>query len=198
MVVFKVIQPRQHRADLRSRAASRSPARAIDGGGVGRIRDTCSGVEGRTRPRATDEQLVGGGQGSVPENVAHVRDAGQIEAERLIEHTGGLPTVSQAWQTVRGELRAAGGGRRLQIAGRGGQGAGRLTQNMPYMFVTRDVSKVRGWLKPSACCRESHTSRVQTVRTVASRVRVGRVGGGGRARGTQRLQGEKRDCAGRP
>ena len=26
---------------------------------------------------------------------------------------------------------------------------------MPYMFVTRVVSKLRGWLKRSACCRES-------------------------------------------
>ena len=24
---------------------------------------------------------------------------------------------------------------------------------MPYMSVTREVSKLSGWLKPSACCR---------------------------------------------
>jgi len=41
------------RAELLSRAASRSPARAIASGGEGR----------GARPRAADEQLVGGGQG---------------------------------------------------------------------------------------------------------------------------------------
>ena len=165
------------RADLRSRAASWSPARAIDGEGA--EGDTCSGVEGRTRPRATDEQSVGGGQGSVPENVAHVRDARQIEAERLIERKRALPRVSQAGLTVRGELPAAGGwkrrarprcthkvhneeGARLQIT-RGCWAREALTQNMPYMSVTRVVSKFRGWLKLSACCRGSKAGHVRRV-----------------------------------
>jgi len=48
------------RAELLSRAASRSPARAIASGGEGR----------GARPRAADEQLVGGGQGvcALPES----------------------------------------------------------------------------------------------------------------------------------
>ena len=29
------------------------------------------------------------------------------------------------------------------------------TQNMPYMFVTLEVSKLSGWLNADACCRES-------------------------------------------
>jgi len=48
------------RAELLSRAASRSPARDIGSP----ARDIASGVEGRgAHPRAADEQLVGGGQG---------------------------------------------------------------------------------------------------------------------------------------
>ena len=66
---------------------------------------------------------------------------------------------------------------------------------MPNMFVTREVSKLRGWLKPSACCRGS---QAEHIRCVTSCVRAGRRGGdgggGGRPRGTQLVQGEKRDC----
>ena len=37
-------------------------------------------------------------------------------------------------------------------AGRGAR-AGERTENMPCMFVTRDVSKLTGWLKASVDCR---------------------------------------------
>ena len=31
--------------------------------------------------------------------------------------------------------------------------AAERTQNMPFMFVTRDVSKLTGWLKAAAACQ---------------------------------------------
>ena len=62
------------RAELLSRAASRSPARAIASGGEGR----------GARPRAADEQLVGGGQGvcDLPESKGGRVIGGEVRAGR--------------------------------------------------------------------------------------------------------------------
>ena len=62
------------RAKLLSRAASRSPARAIASGGEGR----------GARPRAADEQLVGGGQGvcALPESKGGRVIGGKVRAGR--------------------------------------------------------------------------------------------------------------------
>ena len=68
------------------------------------------------------------------------------------------------------------------------------TANMPYMVVTLDVSKLSGWLKNGACCRESkggHTVRGEVragrreavgdhgVRSVQGRARLQIIGAGG-------------------
>ena len=133
------------RAELLSRAASRSPARAIASGGEGR----------GARPRAADEQLVGGGQGvcvlpeskggrvynggrgacreagervrggsdgTAPgptqglgakgtrgahlEHDAHVRDAGGVKAQRLVEVRRVLPSRRGGHAMRGGEVRA--------------------------------------------------------------------------------------------
>ena len=70
------------RAELLSRAASRSPARAIASGGEGR----------GARPRAADEQLVGGGQGVcvLPES-----KGGRV-------YNGGRGACREAGERVRG------------------------------------------------------------------------------------------------
>jgi hypothetical protein len=71
------------RAELLSRAASRSPARAVASGGEGR----------GARPRAADEQLVGGGEHAAHgEHADHGRDARGVEAQRLVEGRRGLPS----------------------------------------------------------------------------------------------------------
>jgi hypothetical protein len=138
------------RAELLSRAASRSPARAIASGGEGR----------GAHPRAADEQLVGGGQGvcALPESkggraynggrgacreagervlggsdgmhargptqglgakgtrrahvehVAHVCDAGGVEAQRLVEGRRVLPSRREGMRCG-GERCEPGGGR---------------------------------------------------------------------------------------
>ena len=131
------------------RAASRTPARSV--------------VEGRgARPCATNEQLVGVGQGvyALPSRKEGIRCAARC-----------------------GPREAGGGGRRrgAQRAGEGppasrlgsGQGEER-TLNMLPIFVTLDILKLSGWLNADAPCRESkggHTLRVE--------VRAGR---GGRRR----------------
>ena len=55
------------------------------------------------------------------------------------------------------------------------------TANMPYMVVTLDVSKLSGWLKNGACCRESKGGH--TVRASLGELRVGggKVAGAGGA-----------------
>jgi len=71
-------------------------------------------------------------------------------------------------QTMRGEVRAAGCGRRRATAVRAGRrggldcrlGAGHgeersATPNIKYMFVTLEVSRLSGWLNADAPCRES-------------------------------------------
>ena len=53
----------------------------------------------------------------------------------------------------RREARRAICGARSACAGRG-SGEEARTMNIARMFVTRDVSRRSGWLKPSLCCRE--------------------------------------------
>ena len=42
---------------------------------------------------------------------------------------------------------------RARLKAVGGRARAERTKNMPYMFVTLDVSKLSGWLKADACCR---------------------------------------------
>eukprot|EP00964_Phaeocystis_antarctica_P045730 scaffold26341_cov62-Phaeocystis_antarctica.AAC.2 len=133
-----------------------------------------SGVGGRAR---------GGAHG---EHVAHVRDAGGVEAQRLVERPCILPRVERrahgAW---RGAARETGGWRTTaaHAACRRGRdcrlGAGHgeeHTENIWYTVVTLEVSKLSGWLNADACCRKlkgGHTVRgeaagQQTVATASS------------------------------
>ena len=86
------------------------------------------GSGGRKRgAHAEDPRLEGLGQstrgGAHPEHVGHDRDAGGVEAQRLVEHRRGLPRVERgACGTGRSSGQEAGGGggpRRTQGAGEG-------------------------------------------------------------------------------
>ena len=60
-----------------------------------------------------------------------------------------------------------------RLVGCGGRArAGERTWNMPYMFVTRDVSKLSGWLKANAYYRDES----RACDTGARCVRIGRRG----------------------
>eukprot|EP00964_Phaeocystis_antarctica_P058275 scaffold34558_cov52-Phaeocystis_antarctica.AAC.2 len=144
------------RADLISRAAPRSPARAIASRGEGRS----------ARPRATDQQLVGVGQGvskAHPEHAGHGRDLGRVEAQRLVEHRRALPSRKEGMRCgARCGARACGAekGRKRHSEGRPGSRLGararaERTKNMYCMVVTLDVSNVSGWLNAKVSCRES-------------------------------------------
>ena len=102
------------------------------------------------------------------EHAAHVRDAGGVEAQRLVERQCVLPRESKEGHTCEARYagRQAGGGGRprcKQRAGEGstadlGQGTGgeERTENMPAMSVTLEVLKLSGWLNDDAPCRESN------------------------------------------
>ena len=100
--------------------------------------------------------------GAHPEHVAHVHDAGGVEAQRLVERRA-LPRVEKG-HAVRGEVYGSGDSRwratAVQAACRGGLdcrfGAGRgeeRTRNMCSMVVTLEVSKLSAWLNADAPCR---------------------------------------------
>eukprot|EP00964_Phaeocystis_antarctica_P045223 scaffold26021_cov41-Phaeocystis_antarctica.AAC.2 len=106
---------------------------------------------------------------------------------------------SKGGHTVRGDVRA---GRREAAGDRGAsraQGRGldcRLgaghgeerTENMRYMAVTLEVSKLSGWLNADADCRESKGGH-----TVRGDVRPGRREAAG-DRGARSVQGRGLDC----
>ena len=86
----------------------------------------------------------------------HVRDAGRVPAERLVEGRRGLARVASRAHGARGGLRATGGaerGERLRCARSmqareadattdlGGGGGEQRTENIKAMFVTREVSQ---------------------------------------------------------
>eukprot|EP00964_Phaeocystis_antarctica_P032958 scaffold18676_cov52-Phaeocystis_antarctica.AAC.1 len=130
------------RADLLSRAA----------------RANASGGEGRgARPRATDEQLVGVGQGVINSELC------------------GLPSRKEGIRWATAVHAACRGG--LDCRLEAGDGEER-TPNMLYMSLTLEVSKLSGWLNAVAPCRESNGGH--TVRGT----RCGPGGGGGRRRAT--------------
>ena len=124
-----------------------------------------SSVRGRARLQIWARGLGG----AHVEHVVHASDAGGVEAQRLVERRRFLCRESKGGHAVRGELRALGGaggsgGRRcpkqraqerarLQIGSRA-LGEER-TLNMPFIFVTLEVSKLSGWLNTDESCRES-------------------------------------------
>ena len=118
--------------------------------------------------------------GAHAEHAEHVRDAGGVEAQRLVERHRALPRQMQgqrAYDTGRGARREAGrrgpeaaqaactGSARLKAVG--ARACKERTQNMLIMFVTLDVSKFIGWLNAIACCRVQ--GRVYDVQRGAGR-----------------------------
>ena len=105
-----------------------------------------------------------GTRGAHEEHLAHVRDLGGVEAERLVEHRRGLPSrkgsVGTGATCGLGGGRVWGGGSGVSIVLAGpnccrllaGARAER-TSSMYPMFATLDVSKLSGWLNAFALCR---------------------------------------------
>ena len=96
-------------------------------------------------------------RGAHPEHVAHGCDAGRFQAQRLVERRRALPRVERrAYGALRGEVQSTGrrevaGDRGARAACRGGLecrlGAGHgeeRTENILYMLVTLEVSKLSG------------------------------------------------------
>eukprot|EP00964_Phaeocystis_antarctica_P039603 scaffold22650_cov55-Phaeocystis_antarctica.AAC.4 len=105
-------------------------------------------------------------RGAHLEHVAHVHDAGRVEAQRLVERRRGLPSRKQGvrwearragreaggrWPAAAHERRARGVGPAVK-AGGARACAGR-TENMYIISVTLDVSKLSGWLNAEVSCR---------------------------------------------
>ena len=97
-------------------------------------------------------------------HAAHGRDAGRVEAQRLVERRRVLPSHNGAHGGVtRGAIgaRAWGGAVAVHAAcpegptGHWGHGtrAGGRARKMLSMLVTLDVSKLSGWLNAVASCR---------------------------------------------
>ena len=85
------------------------------------------------------------------EHLFHGCDLGRVEAQWLVEGHRLLPSRKErAYEVGRGAGREAGGGvgrlRRKRLGGWGGRARAERTQNMLFMFVTLDVSKLSGWL----------------------------------------------------
>jgi hypothetical protein len=136
-------------------------------------------VEGRgARPRAADEQLVGGGQGDcvLPES-----KGGRV-------YNGGRGACWEAGERVLGGSVSSTLGARLKAWGP--RARAECTANMPPMVVTLDVSKLSGWLNAYACCRVERES-------IKRAARGGH--GGGRAWARRRRKqraGRGPDCGG--
>ena len=124
------------RAELLSRAASRSPARAIASGGKGR----------GAHPRAADEQLVGGGDPcALPKS-----KVGRV-------YNWGRGACREAGERVRGGSDGMHGARLSK--GWGPRARAERTRNIWLMSVTLDVSKLSGWLKAAWSCRVEGRAR---------------------------------------
>jgi hypothetical protein len=108
-----------------------------------------------------------GTRGAHVEHVVHGRDAGGVNAQRLVEGRRGLPS-RRGGHAMRGEEVRA--GRRVGLWGGGGTTSGmhgekvrlkawgpracaKRTENMWLMVVTLEVSTLSGWLKAVAYCR---------------------------------------------
>ena len=105
-----------------------------------------------------------GTRGAHIEHPLHIRDAGRVEAERLVERVRTLPSQKVGMRC--GKRCGPGGVRALCVAatqsactGRarlkagGARARAERTQNIDNMVVTLDVSKLSGWLNALASCR---------------------------------------------
>ena len=155
LVERRRILPRvERRADGAVRAAARKAA------GSGRPRGTQRAGEG------SNVELGQGTRGGAHgEHDDHVRDAGGVEAQRLVERRRGLPSRKE---DVRCGARCGpgAGGRGLAAAHErharregpavkagGARACAERTTNITLMSVTLDVSKLSGWLNAAADCR---------------------------------------------
>ena len=132
--------------------------------------------------------------GAHPEHGLHVRDAGGVEAQRLVERPRFLPIVERrAYVRCGARVQASRRGRRRPA--RAGEGSTadwdrtgvERTRNIWDMSVTLEVSKLSDWLNADACCRESKEGHVERGEVCGSGA-----AGGGRPRRTQLLQGRAR------
>eukprot|EP00964_Phaeocystis_antarctica_P083862 scaffold52794_cov50-Phaeocystis_antarctica.AAC.3 len=89
-------------------------------------------------------------RGAHVEHPVHVRDAGRVEAERLVERRRVLPSRKAG---VRCGARCGPGGGRAWAGSSARRACAERTENMRYMVVTLDVSKLSGWLNDRAFCR---------------------------------------------
>ena len=120
----------------------------------------------RRRRRQAACKDIGGTGGAHVEHVRHILDAGGVEAQRLVERPRVLPSRKQgmrcgascasrkAWKLGR-RREAAAGASVARTRRTGDWRAGERTENMAYMVVTLEVSKLSGWLNADAPCRES-------------------------------------------
>ena len=158
---------------LKADAPCRVEGRACDAGGEVRAgRREGLGCGGGTQEACTgpDSRLgAKGTRGAHVEHVAHGRDAGGVQAQRLVEGRRGLPSRREGMRCGGG--RCEPGGRRAcgvwwrhdtsgmhgedgPSQGLGAKGTrGERTANMAYMSVMLEVSKLSGWLKADADCR---------------------------------------------
>jgi hypothetical protein len=123
-------------------------------------------------------RLKAGGQegtrGAHLEHGVHVRDAGGVKAQRLVEGRRALPSRREGMRCGEGEVRAGrreglwrGGGTQEACTGKarlkawGPRASAERTQNMRTMVVTLEVSKLSGWLKADATCRVEGRGHMQ-------------------------------------
>ena len=104
-------------------------------------------------------------RGAHGEHVAHARDAGCVEAQRLVEHRRGLPSRKEGIRYgARCEPEAGGRGPAAAherqgreegpaVKAGGTRACAERTKNMLNMVVTLNVLKFSNWLNADADCR---------------------------------------------
>ena len=147
--------------DLVRRAGSRTPARAIASGGEGRV----------ARPRATDEQLVGGGQGVC---VLPSRREGMWCGARCVAREGGRAESDRDARSVQGRAR-------LRIGSRARGGAHVSIEHVVQVSDAGGVEAQRLVERPRVL--QGVERRAYGAWRGVARV----AGGGGRPRSTQRV-----------
>eukprot|EP00964_Phaeocystis_antarctica_P061666 scaffold36871_cov49-Phaeocystis_antarctica.AAC.1 len=128
----------------------------------GEVQSTGRAGDGR-RPRDTQRAWGGarlqvGGRargGAHDEHVLHVRDAGRVEGQRLVERRRLLSRVERrGYDAGRGSGREAGGSGRPRCKRRAGEGS---TAGGSRVRGGAHVSKLSGWLNADAPCADSRT-----------------------------------------
>ena len=178
---LKVVAYCMPRVASRAHGAGRAAGRGTrEAGGGGRSRGPGPGAcTQRAGERAATADIGGKARGGAHvKHVAHVRDAGGVPAQRLVEGRRELPRVASrahgAGRAMRAGWREAARERGVHAMCRG-EGNHHVTAdvtrtrcgeertvNMWFMSVTREVSQLSGWLKANADCGGSqagHTVR---------------------------------------